>query len=123
KHAGLVHAHRHERVVTAQLGIGLAHCADQVSAVVAGPQVGDHLGVGLGGEHRALADQALLQRDVVLDDAVDDNVYAIGRVVVGMGVLLGDPAVGRPACVSDTSAWIRPFRDGHSTSGVTGGGI
>jgi hypothetical protein len=85
--------------------------------------VGDHLGVGLGGEHGALANQALLQRDVVLDDAVDDDVHAIGRVVVGMRVLLSDPAVGRPARMPDAGARIRPLGHGHRAGGLALGGV
>ena len=66
-----------------------------------GDQVGDHLGVGLRGEDRALLDQPGLERDVVLDDPVDDDVHLIGGVEVRVGVLLGHPAVGGPAGVPD----------------------
>ena len=85
--------------------------------------MGDHLGVGLGREHGARIDQALPQRDVILDDAVEHDVYAIGRVVVGMGVLLGDPAVGRPARVSDAGARIGRDRHRHRAGGLKGRGI
>ena len=46
--SGLVGAHRDEGVVAAQLGVGGADGLDQVAVVVAGDQVGDDLGVGLG---------------------------------------------------------------------------
>ena len=61
----------------------------------------DHLGVGLGGERAARRQQTLLQRHVVLDDAVDDHVDAVAAVVVGVGVLLADPPVRSPAGVAD----------------------
>ena len=50
---GLVGAHGDERVVPAQLGVGGADGGEQIAVVVMGNQVGDHLGVGLGGEDRA----------------------------------------------------------------------
>jgi hypothetical protein len=37
----------------------------------------DHLGVGLGGEDAAGGREAFLQRDVVLDDAVDDDMDTV----------------------------------------------
>ena len=61
----------------------------------------DHLGVGLGGEHAARRQQALLERHVVLDDPVDDHVHAVAAVVVRVGVLLAHPPVRRPAGVAD----------------------
>ena len=79
EHAGRVGAHGHERVVAAQAPVGLAHGGGQVPVVAARDQVGDHLGVGLGGEHRARVDELLLELDVVLDDPVDDDVDAIRR--------------------------------------------
>ena len=47
---GLVGVHGDEGVVAAQLGEGGAHRGGEVAVVVAGDQVGDDLGVGLGGE-------------------------------------------------------------------------
>ena len=102
---GLVGAHRDERVVAAQLGVGGADRVEQAALrEVVGDQVRDHLGVGLGGERRAHVDQPALQRDVVLDDPVDDDVDAVGRVEVRVGVLLGDAPVRRPARVADAGA-------------------
>ena len=63
--------------------------------------MGHDLGVGLGGEVGAGGHQAVAQLDVVLDDAVQDDVDVARRVVVGMGVLLGHAAVGGPARVAD----------------------
>ena len=66
-----------------------------------GDQVGDHLGVGLGAELDAVGLQAALEVGEVLDDAVQHDLDAAGLVVVRVGVLLGDPAVGGPARVAD----------------------
>ena len=66
-----------------------------------GHEVRDHLGVRLGHEHVARGLQPRLQGEVVLDDAVVDHDDAPGGVLVGVGVLLGGPAVGRPARVAD----------------------
>ena len=93
--------HGHERVVAAQVAEGLAHRLGQVAFVVALDQVGDDLGVGLGGEGVALVAQVAPQLCVVLDDPVEDDVDLIAAVAVWMGVLLGDPAVGRPARVPE----------------------
>jgi len=67
-------------------------------------QVGDHLGVGVRGEPMALARQPLLDREVVLDDAVVHDHEGAGVVGVGMGVLVGGTPVGRPARVADADA-------------------
>jgi hypothetical protein len=74
--------------------------------------MGDHLGVGLRGEYGALGEQALLELDVVLDDAVDDDVDAVAGVEVRVGVLLGDAAVRRPAGVADPGRRLLGDRDG-----------
>ena len=64
-------------------------------------QVRDDLGVGLGDERVALALQLVLQVEVVLDDAVVDDDDLAGAVAVRVRVLLGRPAVRRPARVAD----------------------
>ena len=98
---GLVEAHRDERVVTLHLGVRGAHGNSEVAGVVGGDQVRDDLGVGFGGKPAALRRETVLERHVVLDDPVDDDVDAIGAIVVGVRVLLADAAVGRPARVAD----------------------
>ena len=55
---GVVDVHRDERVVAAQVAEGGADGRGQVAVVVALDQVGDDLGVGLGGEVVALGDRA-----------------------------------------------------------------
>ena len=62
-----------------------------------GDQVRDHLGVGLGGEHAARAGQALLQRHVVLDDPVDDDVHAVRRCRSAGGRSPRSPARASPS--------------------------
>ena len=62
-------------------------------------QVRDHFGVGLGDEFGALGGQLAAQLDEILDDAVVHDRELFGGV--RMGVVLGRPAVGRPAGVAD----------------------
>ena len=61
--------------------------------------MGDHLGVGLGGEHVALVLELGPQAQVVLHDAVQHDGEAARAVGVRMGVLVGGTAVGGPAGV------------------------
>ena len=114
--ARLVRAHRHERVVAAKVGVGPAHGVDEVAVVVVRDQVRDHLGVGLRGELGALGDQAALERDVVLDDPVDDDVDAVGVVEVRVGVLLGDATMGGPAGVADARSRHGPLGERGTAS-------
>jgi hypothetical protein len=60
-------------------------------------EVGDDLGVGLRGEHRARRRQLVLELHVVLDDPVDDDVDAVAGVVVRVGVLLRDARRASPS--------------------------
>ena len=64
-------------------------------------EVGDDLGVGLRDEAVTLRGEARLQLEVVLDDAVVDDDDLPAAVLVRVGVLLGGPAVRRPAGVAD----------------------
>jgi hypothetical protein len=100
--ARLVGGHGHERVVAAQARVGAAHgLLEAVAVEVRGDEVGDDLGVRLRREHRVRVHELLLERHVVLDDAVDHDVDAVRGVEVRVGVLLGDAAVGGPARVAD----------------------
>ena len=103
--------------MAAQLGVGGADGGGEVAVVVGGDQVGDDLGVGLGGELLALGLQPLAQAGVVLDDPVEDDVDLAGAVVVRVGVLLGDAAVGRPAGVGDAGV------GGRQGAGAVGGAL
>ena len=66
-------------------------------------EVDDDLGVGLGPERVALGPEPLLERPVVLDDAVVDEGDRAAAVGVRVGVVLARPAVGRPAGVPDAA--------------------
>ena len=89
-----------------ELGEHAAHGPLQPAPVAAGPEllldeVRDDLRVGLGLEAVAGALQALLQLQVVLDDAVVDDDQPAAAVAVRVGVLLRGPAVGGPPRVAD----------------------
>src|SRR5213594_2561653 len=64
-------------------------------------QVSEHLGVGLGPERVALAAQAVLDLEVVLEDSVVDDDEVAAAIGVGVRVLVRGPAVGGPARVAD----------------------
>ena len=83
------------------LPVGLHHRLAQRALVGPLDEVGHHLGVGLGGEGVALGLQFGPQAQVVLHDAVEHDGEPAGAVGVGMGVLVGGPAVGGPAGVGD----------------------
>ena len=107
----LVGAHRDERVVAAKLRVGARgrprrgrrRCAAATRWAITSASVSEV-------NTRALAEQLLLERDVVLDDPVDDDVDAVGGVEVRMRVLLGDAAVRRPAGVADSGPGVRSVR-------------
>ena len=64
-------------------------------------QVGDTLGVGLGGEPVALGLQLGPQGEEVLDDPVVDHRHPSRAVQVGVGVAVGRLPVGRPPGMPD----------------------
>ena len=64
-------------------------------------EVGDDLGVGLGDEAVAFLLELPLEIEVVLDDAVVHDDDPARAVAVRVRVLLGRPAVRRPARVAD----------------------
>src|SRR5260370_1403339 len=73
-------------------------------------QVGDALGVGLRLEGVPLGLQALLDRQVVLDDAVVHHHQLARAVGVGVRVLVGGAAVGGPAGVAEADGAVdRPL--------------
>jgi hypothetical protein len=73
----------------------------QARAQLAGAELGDGLGVGLGFEGDALGFQLGAQGAEVLDDAVVH--HGDGAGAVGMGVAVGRRAVGGPAGVADAA--------------------
>ncbi len=103
-HIGLVHRHDPQGVGTVETTDDPLEGAEQI-AVTAGltlQQVGDHLGIGLGLEHVALIGELPTQLLVILDDAVMHHRQAVPRLV-GMGIGLAGPTVGRPAGVGNTA--------------------
>ena len=60
----------------------------------------DGFGIRLARENMALPDQLLAQLAEILDDAIVDDGHLVGRV--RMRVVLGRPAVSRPARVAET---------------------
>jgi hypothetical protein len=118
----MVEMHGHERVVAAQVAERAANRLGQIAVVVALDQVGDDLGVGLRGEFVPLRPQVPPQLGVVLDDPVEDDVDLILTVAMRVGVLLGHPAVGRPARMPKPD--LRRRRgDGDGTAAVGSVGL
>jgi hypothetical protein len=76
--------------------------------VVVGDQVAQDLGVGLGLERVALAEEEGLDLAVVLDDAVVDQGELAVAAHVGVGVGVGHAAVGGPAGVPDPDRAAQP---------------
>ena len=99
---GIVGRNQHEREQAAHQQQRAAHgVLEAVVLHLALDEVRDDFGVRLGDELVALALQLLLQIEVVLDDAVVDDDDLAGAVAMRVRVLLGRPAVGRPARVAD----------------------
>ena len=73
----------------------------------------DDLRVGLGDERVPFLLELLLQIQIVLDDAVVDDDDAAGAVAMRVRVLLGRPAVGRPARVADAVVPVERRRRDH----------
>ena len=93
---------QHEREQAAQVQQRPPHrVLEPVVLHLAFDEVRDDLGVGLGDEAVALLLELPLQVEVVLDDAVVHDDDLSGAVAVGVRVLLGRPAVRRPARVAD----------------------
>ena len=92
-----------------------------------GDQVGDDLGVGLRGEVLAFGDQPLAQPAWFSTIPLRTMWTLPGAVVVRVGVLLGDPAVGGPAGVGDAGlAGARvpsPLAAPRSTAGAQVGEV
>ena len=106
----LVGVHGEQGEGAVQVGHGLAHGRGQVAGAVEGraEQVGDDLGVGLGGELDPLGLQAALEGVEVLDDAVvHERELAVPAAPVGVGVGVGGAAVGGPAGVADRGRRLR----------------
>ena len=79
----------------------LAHRGFQVAVQILLDQVRDDFGVGLGDELVALGLKLLLERQIVLDDAVVHHHDVAGAVAMRVRVLFGGRAVRGPARVAD----------------------
>ena len=111
--AGMVAVDDDEGEVPLELAERAADRLDEVALVVALDEMDDGLGVGLGRERVPVRGEALLELAVVLDDPVEDDRKAVG-IAAGqrVRVLLGDPAVRRPARVSEACGRARMVRSG-----------
>ena len=67
-------------------------------------ELDDHLGVGLALEMIAQLQEFLLEREIVLDDAVVDKGQVTVLRIMGMGVHIAGFAVGGPSCVGYSGA-------------------
>ena len=122
---GHLHAHDHVRLLGGEddQGVGsgeLPHRRPnglgQIPLVPLLHEVGDDLGVGLGGEPVTGLDQPVLQGLVVLDDPVVDDGDAALAINVGMRVLVGRSSVSRPSriCPAGRSPSARAFSSSES---------
>ena len=109
----MVSMDRHERVVTLELAVRRADGLHEVAVVVVLDQVGDRLGVGLGGEDVPLLREPSTQLAVVLDDPVEDDGELLDLLrCEGVGILLRHAAVGGPARVAEPGRRRRRCRAG-----------
>jgi len=93
---------QHEREETPQVQQRPPHrILETIVLHLALDQVGDDLGVGLGDEAVTFLLELPFQIEVVLDDPVVHDDDLSRAIAVGVRVLLGRPAVGRPARVAD----------------------
>ena len=111
---GIVGRDQHEREQPAHVQQRAPHrVLEPVVLHLALDEVRDDLGVGLGDERVPFLLELLLQIQVVLDDAVVDDDDPAGAVAVRMRVLLGRPAVRRPARVADAVVPLERRRRDH----------
>ena len=104
---GIVGRDQHQREQAAHVEQRPPHrVLEPVVLHLALDQVRDDLRVRLGDERVPFLLELPLQIQVVLDDPVVDDDDAAGAVAVRMRVLLGRPAVRRPARVADA---VIPF--------------
>ena len=110
----LADVHDHDRVGALELPQGVADGVGEVALVGLLDEVGDRLGVGLGGQRVAARLEAVAQLAEVLDDPVVDDRDLAGAVAVGMGVEVVRAAVRRPARVGEADRGVRgPVGDGR----------
>ena len=95
-----------QREYARQFRDGLPYRLFQVAPEVLLDQVGDDLGVGFGAEHVAFRFQLMLERQVVLDDAVVHHHQVALAIAVRVSVLFGGPAMRGPPRVADAERAI-----------------
>src|SRR5690606_24201795 len=71
--------------------------------------MGDDFCVRLALEPVTLLQKLLFQRQIVFDDAIVDHCNVVCTAGVWMGIIIGDSAVGGPACMANT------YRTFHSS--------
>ena len=99
--------HDDERVGALELAEGRPDGVGEVALVGLLDEVGDRLGVGLRRQGVAARLEPVAELAEVLDDPVVDDRDVAGAVLVGMGVQVVRPAVGRPARVGEADRGVR----------------
>ena len=107
--ADLALVHHDDRVRALELAEGGPDRVGQVALVLVRlfDEMGDRLGVGLRRQRVAARLESVAQLAEVLDDPVVDDRDVAGAVLVGVGVQVVRPAVGRPAGVSEADRGVR----------------
>ena len=90
-----------QREHAGQLPHGVAHGILQIAVVVLLDQMRDDLGVGLGDELVAFLHQLMLERQIILDDAVVHHHDIAVAIAVRMRVFFRRPPMRGPARVPD----------------------
>ena len=120
--ADLALVHDDERVGPLELAERGPDRVGQVALVGLLDEVGDRLRVGLGRQRVAARLEPVAQLPEVLDDPVVDDRDVARAVLVGMGVQVVRPAVGRPARVGQPDRGVRrPVGDGGREVGELAG--
>jgi hypothetical protein len=104
--ADLVLVHHDEGIGALELAEGVPNRVGEVAPVALLDQVGDRLGVGLGGERVAACLEPVAELAEVLDDPVVDHGDRAGAVLMRMGVQVVRPAVGRPPGVGQADRGV-----------------
>ena len=99
--------HDGDSVGTLELAQGGPDRVGEVAVVRLLDQVGDRLGVGLGGERVTAGFEPVAQLAEVLDDPVVDDRDPAGAVAMRVRVEVVRPAMGRPPSVGEAEGGVR----------------